>query len=719
MATVGAIDVILRTNTRPATLAFEASSRSITKFERNAQRDLNRFGRHSTVAMTAAAKANNTLRASFVGLRGAMGFLGAGISIGAFTRLLDSSTRISNSLKVAGLAGADLTAVYDRLYASAQKNAAPLESLVDLYSRVSLVQNELGVSTEQLLGFTDNIALALRVSGKSASEASGALLQLSQALGSGVVRAEEFNSILEGALPIAQAAAAGLDEAGGSVSKLRQLVVEGKISSAAFFAAFEAGSETLRSKVADAELTVSQSFVRLQNVLVDVVGKFDGATGASSAAAEGIEALADSVQQLGDFIRDNQPAIAAFIGVLEGDFLEAIRRFREEIGLAAVVDPMMAGDVAQSAADIEAAIHRVIAAASGVTDPAGIDVIIEQLVAGDLEAGELQKALVSLGGTSINFAAVHDLAGLITQLRTARSEAAALATEIARPKGPQGRGGKRGASTEPGFKPISLADYPIAPGSGSSTKRSSEAAAIDRQRRATERLIQSLYDEQRAIHMNATEVRIMTALRSADIDASSEQGRQIANLIRKIETERTAVERLETQMESAKDLAQEVFTGLLDDLKSGVPLMDALGNALSAIGDKLINMAIDDAFDGLFSTGSQPGDKADGGFASIFDAVFQGSKEGSGEGVFGGFDSFLKNSGSSLGGVAGGGFAGFSIGQGTANPLMGALGGAASGFMMGGPVGAVVGGIAGQIGPLFGKPPANDNAPDKRKERAA
>src|SRR5690606_31236336 len=132
-------------------------------------------------------------------------------------RLLDSATRIENALKVAGLAGEQLESVYQRLKDSAIANAAPIEALVELYGRAALVQKELGITGEELLNFTDKISVALRVSGKSAAESSGALLQLSQALGSGVVRAEEFNSILEGALPIAQAAAAGLLEAGGSV----------------------------------------------------------------------------------------------------------------------------------------------------------------------------------------------------------------------------------------------------------------------------------------------------------------------------------------------------------------------------------------------------------------------------------------------------------------------------------------------------------------------
>src|SRR5690606_20908140 len=209
---------------------------------------------------------NRNLTSGFGGLGKSLvkAFAVAG-GIRGMQTLLDSATKIDNALKVAGLSGAELETVYNRLRESALKNAAPLETLVTLYGRASLVQKELGVSQEEMLNFTDKVALALRVAGTDAQSASGALLQLSQALGSGVVRAEEFNSILEGALPIAQAAAGGLKEAGGSVAKLRQLVVDGKVSSEAFFRAFEAGSVILQDKVANAELTVSQGFVRLMN----------------------------------------------------------------------------------------------------------------------------------------------------------------------------------------------------------------------------------------------------------------------------------------------------------------------------------------------------------------------------------------------------------------------------------------------------------------------
>ncbi|HWM81640.1 MAG TPA: tape measure protein [Pseudolabrys sp.] len=226
--------------------------------------------------------------------------LGGAAALKSAQQLIDTSTRIDNALKVAGVSGQQLTAVYDALYASAQRNAAPLESLVQLYGRASLVQKELGVSTQDLLKFTDNVAIALRVSGKSAQESSGALLQLSQALGSGVVRAEEFNSMLEGALPIVQAAARGIDEAGGSVAKLRQLVVDGKVSSAALFKGFQVGAETLKQQVAGATYTVAQGFERLRNASIDAAKKINDASGAGKSAADILDSLAFVVTKLAD-----------------------------------------------------------------------------------------------------------------------------------------------------------------------------------------------------------------------------------------------------------------------------------------------------------------------------------------------------------------------------------------------------------------------------------
>ena len=260
-------------------------------------------------------KMNSGISSSFIGLgRGVAAAIGGSYVLHEVNQLSEAAKRIDNALKVAGLSGAELEKVYSSLSDVARRNGAPIESLVQLYGRVATVQKELGVNTEELLGFTNNVSLALRVAGTDAQSASGALLQLSQALGGGVVRAEEFNSLLEGALPIVQAAAAGLEEAGGSVAKLRTLVTDGKISSEAFFRAFEAGSVILEQRAANSTLTVAQATNNLYTSLIDSVREFNNATGASENFTNSIDNLASALADVdvGGFIEKIQSAKAEF-----------------------------------------------------------------------------------------------------------------------------------------------------------------------------------------------------------------------------------------------------------------------------------------------------------------------------------------------------------------------------------------------------------------------
>ncbi|MGM4909119.1 tape measure protein [Rhizobium sp. 768_B6_N1_8] len=245
---------------------------------------------------TRFAKMNKALSSSFSQFAGAAAraFAIVGGAAGA-RNLIDTATRIDNALKVAGLSGKELNDVYDALFASAQKNSAPLESLVTLYSRASGSAKELGASQADLLNFTDKIALALRVSGQSAEESSGALLQLSQALGNGTVQAEEYNSLLDGGRPILQAVAAGLKEAGGSVSELTKLVKDGKISSEAFFNAFLAGSPVLEDQVAGSVLTIDQRLGNLQNSLIDAARRFNESSAVANEFGSAIDGVAKFV----------------------------------------------------------------------------------------------------------------------------------------------------------------------------------------------------------------------------------------------------------------------------------------------------------------------------------------------------------------------------------------------------------------------------------------
>lgn len=309
----------------------------IKKFNTSLNKAVGVFNGETRKIEKRAKDMNKSVNTSFselgTGIRGIFAGVAAGAAAREMIRLSDAATRVTNALKVAGLSGNQLESAYQSLYASARRNSAPIEDLVTLFSRASVAQKELGASSQDILKFTDKVAVALRVAGTSSEQAQGALLQLSQALSSGTVRAEEFNSILEGAFPIAQAAAAGLKEAGGSVARLRALMLEGKVSSRAFFEAFLAGSVTLDGKVKNAVLTSGQAFTNLQNALIDLFKDFNEATGAGENFAQGINNIALAIDRFDvkGLIAKIREVKAEFDSVLQNagnaDFFKELNKF--------------------------------------------------------------------------------------------------------------------------------------------------------------------------------------------------------------------------------------------------------------------------------------------------------------------------------------------------------------------------------------------------------
>ncbi len=229
---------------------------------------------------------------------------------------LDSFTRLQNNLRVAGVEGENLKAVQDRLLESAQKYGVSIESLSALFGKATTAPSAFGASQAEVFELTDAVSASLKIQGTSAEEAQGALLQLAQALQSGTVRAEEFNSINEGMFPLLQAAAAGSERWGGSVAKLRADVLAGKVSSEEFFNAILRGSDTLDGRATKATLTLAGGFTTLTNALTVYFGEADKANGISAALGEALSLLAENLDTI-------IPALTVIVGILGVRFVVA------------------------------------------------------------------------------------------------------------------------------------------------------------------------------------------------------------------------------------------------------------------------------------------------------------------------------------------------------------------------------------------------------------
>jgi tape measure domain-containing protein len=617
---------------------------SITKYERTMQRAIgvtNKTMREIEKRQTTMVQRMNS---GFAGIqRGVVTAFASAAALRGAAALVDASTRIENSLKVVGLEGEELARVYDRLFQSAQKNMAPLETLTTLYSRLGLAQKELGVTNEQLLSFTDNVALALRVQGTTADEARGALIQLSQAMGSGIVRAEEFNSVVEGAPSILRAAAAGLKEANGSVAQLRKLVIDGKLSSEAFFHAFEAGSVILKDQVANAEMTVSQGFVRLQTVLIDTAGKFDNATNASGRVGGALAELAAWIEQVGNKADENAPAINRFLDWISkagndlgnSMFQGTVREF-EAIGSA--VEQVSAGfdRYGSSVTDAELATAQaeqalVNFAANGASQFGELAPVVQDFIQQLLEGrGTAESAAVAIEeiGKAGDFGDLMSrLGGLVDTLFSVRTEAVATAAAVAAAAAGRSstdniadqRAEQLGNRPKAVVKPVSLSDYaaPEKPGSGGSKRSPGERYAdsladyqrrIDMMREETELqrgLSPLINDYGFAIERLRAQQELENAAKKAGIELGPEQRAEIAALADGYATATAEAAKLAEaqsatveQMDNLRDAAQDALQTIIDGFIEGKSAGDIFADVLANIGKQLISMGMGSLFGG-------------------------------------------------------------------------------------------------------------------------
>lgn len=231
-----------------------------------------------------------------------VGAFGAGIVAMELMRLADSATVVANRVNIVSDSLGQANVSLEELYAIARRTRTPIEELSALFQKGMMAANELGVNQAEVLQFVEAVGMALAVQGSSAQTARGALIQLSQAIGTDIVRAEEFNSILEGAYPIALAAARGIDEAGGSVARLRRMVIDGEISSKQFFNAIMSQYPMIAGMFAKTESTISQAFTVFRNKLTEYISTSEEAQAISQALADTIILVADNIEPLADLL---------------------------------------------------------------------------------------------------------------------------------------------------------------------------------------------------------------------------------------------------------------------------------------------------------------------------------------------------------------------------------------------------------------------------------
>ena len=213
------------------------------------------------------------------------------------------------------------------VYAAAQDARGSFSQMADVVARFGNNAKDAFSSSEEVVAFADLIQKQMTIAGASTQEAANAELQLSQALGSGVLRGDELNSIFEQAPNLIQNIADYLDV---PIGKIREMAADGELSADVVKAAIFSAADDINSKFNEMPMTWGQMWQSMQNTaliafqpvlqrLNDLANSeafqtfIQGAIEAMATLANILLNVFDLAVSIGTFIGDNWSIIALIV----------------------------------------------------------------------------------------------------------------------------------------------------------------------------------------------------------------------------------------------------------------------------------------------------------------------------------------------------------------------------------------------------------------------
>ena len=242
-----------------------------------------------------ATKGIKGLKTGYTALTSAMAALGIGASATEISRTADEFKVLEARIGLVTSKSGNFTQAFEGVKKIAIETRSNLTATAELFTRVKTATDQLGYSQERALNLTDLVNKSLIVGGGLAASNEAAIYQFNQALQSGVLRGEEFNSVMEQAPRLARALADGL---GVNIGKLRAMAGEGKLTSEVIVKALESQSKALNAEFGKMPVTIGQSIENLKTAWTLYIGEADSATGASERVANAIKFVSENLDQI-------------------------------------------------------------------------------------------------------------------------------------------------------------------------------------------------------------------------------------------------------------------------------------------------------------------------------------------------------------------------------------------------------------------------------------
>lgn len=287
-------------------------------------------------------------------------------SVGKALNISDELVQTTSRLNMMNDEVQTTAELVNMVYAAAQDARGSFSQMADVVARFGNNAKDAFSSSEEVVAFADLIQKQMTIAGASTQEAANAELQLSQALGSGVLRGDELNSIFEQAPNLIQNIADYLDV---PIGKIREMAADGELSADVVKAAIFSAADDINSKFNEMPMTWGQIWQSMQNTaliafqpvlqrLNDLANSeafqtfIQGAIEAMATLANILLNVFEVAASVGAFIGDNWSIIAPIIyGVIA-----ALGAYLAIMGIVNAITAISAAiDATKAAADALAA----------------------------------------------------------------------------------------------------------------------------------------------------------------------------------------------------------------------------------------------------------------------------------------------------------------------------------------------------------------------------
>lgn len=193
------------------------------------------------------------------------GAVAAYASVQTIGKVMDLSDQLTSTTARINLMNDGLQSTQDlqnMIYLSAERSRGAYQTTADAVSKLGLMAGDAFSSSEEIIAFTEQLNKQFTIAGTEAAGIDAAMLQLTQAMGSGVLRGEEYNSILEQAPNIIQAIADYMEVPKG---QLKDMAAEGQITAEIVKNAMFAAADETNAKFESMPKTFNQIWTSFQN----------------------------------------------------------------------------------------------------------------------------------------------------------------------------------------------------------------------------------------------------------------------------------------------------------------------------------------------------------------------------------------------------------------------------------------------------------------------